>query len=60
MLTVDKGIQYLQGTGAKITATRVAILKSLENRRDHPSAERIFIELKLSYPSLSIATVYST
>jgi Fur family peroxide stress response transcriptional regulator len=60
MLTVDKGIQYLQGAGAKITATRIAILKSLENRRDHPSAERIFLELKLSYPSLSIATVYST
>jgi Fur family peroxide stress response transcriptional regulator len=60
MLTADKGIQYLQGAGAKITATRIAILKSLENRRDHPSAERIFMELKLSYPSLSIATVYST
>ncbi|MDR0764668.1 MAG: transcriptional repressor [Synergistaceae bacterium] len=60
MLTVDKGIQYLQGAGAKITATRIAILKSLENRRDHPSAERIFMDLKLFCPSLSIATVYST
>jgi Fur family peroxide stress response transcriptional regulator len=60
MLTVDKGVKYLQSAGAKITATRIAILKSLENRRDHPSAERIFMELKLSYPSLSIATVYST
>ena len=60
MLTVDQGIKYLQSAGAKITATRIAILKSLENRRDHPSAERIFMELKPSYPSLSIATVYST
>ena len=60
MLTVDRGIQYLQDSGAKITATRIAILKSLENRFDHPSAERIFMELKLYYPSLSIATVYST
>jgi Fur family peroxide stress response transcriptional regulator len=60
MLTVDKGIQYLQCAGAKITATRIAILKSLENRRDHPSADRVFMELKPSYPSLSIATVYST
>jgi Fur family peroxide stress response transcriptional regulator len=60
MLTVDKGIKYIQSAGAKVTATRIAILKSLEDRRDHPSAERIFMELKLAYPSLSIATVYST
>ncbi|MDR1966313.1 MAG: transcriptional repressor [Synergistaceae bacterium] len=60
MLTVDNGIRYLQSTGAKVTATRIAIMKSLENRNDHPSAERIFLELKPDYPTLSIATVYST
>jgi Fur family peroxide stress response transcriptional regulator len=60
MLTVDRGIKYLQGAGAKITATRIAILKLLENRYDHPSAEQIFLELKPDYPTLSIATVYST
>jgi Fur family peroxide stress response transcriptional regulator len=60
MLTVDNGIKYLQSAGAKITSTRVAILKSLENRHDHPSAEQLFMELKPDYPTLSIATVYST
>jgi Fur family peroxide stress response transcriptional regulator len=60
MLTVESGIKYLQGAGAKITATRIAILKLLENRRDHPSAEQIFLDLKPDYPTLSIATVYST
>jgi Fur family peroxide stress response transcriptional regulator len=35
-------------------------MKSLENRTDHPSAEQLFLELKPSYPTLSIATVYST
>jgi Fur family peroxide stress response transcriptional regulator len=60
MLTVDVGIRYLQGCGAKITAPRIAILKLLENRHDHPSAEQIFLELKPDYPTLSIATVYST
>jgi len=60
MLTVDEGIRQLQEAGAKITAQRVAILKSFEGRTDHPSAEQIFMELKPQYPTLSIATVYST
>jgi Fur family peroxide stress response transcriptional regulator len=60
MLTVNSGIEYLQRYGAKITAPRIAILKLFENRRDHPSAEQIFLELKPDYPTLSIATVYST
>ncbi|MDR1137782.1 MAG: transcriptional repressor [Synergistaceae bacterium] len=60
MLTVDNGIKYLQSAGAKITATRMAILRALENRKDHPSAEQLFLELKPDYPTLSIATVYST
>jgi Fur family peroxide stress response transcriptional regulator len=60
MLTVDSGIKYLQSCGAKITSPRIAILKLFENRRDHPSAEQIFLELKPRYPTLSIATVYST
>ncbi|MDR1471177.1 MAG: transcriptional repressor [Synergistaceae bacterium] len=59
-MTVDEGIKYLQSSGAKITETRVAIMRSLEDRCDHPSAEQLFIELKPKHPTLSIATVYST
>ena len=60
MLTVENGIKYLQSCGAKITSPRIAILKMLEDRRDHTSAEQIYLELKPGYPTLSIATVYST
>ncbi|MDL2264741.1 transcriptional repressor [Synergistaceae bacterium OttesenSCG-928-I11] len=60
MLTLEKGVKLLQESGAKITSQRVAIMKSLEGRTDHPSAEQIFLELKPDYPTLSIATVYST
>jgi Fur family peroxide stress response transcriptional regulator len=60
MLTVEDGISYLRASGAKVTATRIAILRSLEGRHDHPSAEQLFIELKPHHPTLSIATVYST
>ena len=60
MLTLEKGIKVLQNSGAKITSQRVAIMKALEGRTDHPSAEQIFLELKPNFPTLSIATVYST
>jgi len=60
MVSVDEGIKHLQRYGAKITSQRIAIMKSLEGRKDHPSAEKLFSELKQDYPTLSIATVYST
>ncbi|MDR0616744.1 MAG: transcriptional repressor [Synergistaceae bacterium] len=60
MLKVDEGIKHLHSCGAKVTSQRIAIMKSLEGRDDHPSAEKIFLELKPHYPTLSIATVYST
>ena len=60
LLTIDEGISYLQKSGAKITSQRIAIMRLLEGRTDHPSAEEIFKELKPQHPTLSIATVYST
>ncbi|MDR1020579.1 MAG: transcriptional repressor [Synergistaceae bacterium] len=60
MLNVEEGIKHLQSSGAKITSQRVAIMRSLGDRHDHPSAEKIFLELKPKFPTLSIATVYST
>ena len=60
MMDLDKGIRQLQNAGAKITSQRIAIMKLLEGRTDHPSAEQLFLELKSEHPTLSIATVYST
>ena len=60
MWTVEEGIRRLKDRGAKITAQRIALLRRLEGRRDHPSADRLFQEVKEEFPTLSIATVYST
>lgn len=60
LLTVEEGIKYLHDAGAKVTLQRIAIMKALEDRQDHPTAESLFLELKPDYPTLSIATVYST
>ena len=59
MLSTYDRIKLLQSAGAKITTQRVAIMKSLQGRSDHPSAEQLFMELKPDHPTLSIATVYS-
>lgn len=60
MWTVNDGIAVLREHGAKITAQRIAILRSLEGRRDHPSADTIYKGLAQDYPTMSVATVYST
>lgn len=59
MWTVDDGIVALREHGAKITAQRIAILRSLAGRCDHPSADVIYKNLAPDYPTMSIATVYS-
>lgn len=60
MWTVNDGIEVLKAHGAKITTQRVAILKRLEGRKDHPSADTLYKELLHDFPSISVATVYST
>lgn len=60
MWTVNDGITILREYGAKITAQRIAILRNLEGRKDHPSADTIYKELEPDYPTMSVATIYST
>ena len=40
------------------TAQKRAIFSALQSRRDHPSATRLYEDLKATYPTLSKATVY--
>lgn len=60
MWTVNDGISVLRERGAKITAQRIAILRQLEGRTDHPSADVLYKELAVDFPTMSVATVYST
>lgn len=60
MLTLESGTKALQDAGAKLTVQRLAIIKALEGRTDHPSAERVYREIREACPTISIATVYST
>lgn len=48
----------IRTSGLKPTAQRIAILKELLSRTDHPGADMIYKKLKSEYPSLSMNTIY--
>ncbi|MCL6622316.1 MAG: transcriptional repressor [Syntrophobacterales bacterium] len=43
-----------------VTPQRLAVLAVLEQRRDHPSAEQIYQEVRRQHPAISFNTVYKT
>jgi Fur family peroxide stress response transcriptional regulator len=53
-------ITKLRSKGYKVTPQRLAICKLLLSSKDHPSADQIYQEVKKSYPTISLATVYFT
>jgi Fur family peroxide stress response transcriptional regulator len=53
-------IQALRKKGYKATPQRIAICRFALHSRDHPTAQRIYNEVKEVHPTVSIATVYKT
>jgi Fur family peroxide stress response transcriptional regulator len=53
-------IKKLRSKGYKVTPQRLAICKLLLSSKNHPSADQIYQEVKKSYPTISLATVYFT
>lgn len=53
-------IKKYREMGVRLTPQRLAIVKSLEGDKSHPSAIDIYNRLKDEYPSLSLTTVYNT
>lgn len=52
--------QKLKEHGFKLTPQRLAIVNYLEGNTSHPTALSIFNDLKQTYPTMSMATVYNT
>jgi Fe2+ or Zn2+ uptake regulation protein len=44
----------------KITTQRAEILEFLQITKDHPNAQKIYIEIKKKLPRISLSTVYRT
>jgi len=53
-------IHILRGQGIAVTPQRLAVLGILRTRRDHPTAEHIYQEVRGQLPAISFNTVYKT
>jgi Fur family peroxide stress response transcriptional regulator len=53
-------IDILRKNGYKATPQRIAICRFALQSRDHPTAQRIYVEVKKVHPTVSLATVYKT
>jgi Fur family peroxide stress response transcriptional regulator len=60
MMSKEEFVTILKQRDIQVTPQRLAIIEQLKLRKDHPSAEMIFNELKGDYPSLTLVTVYNT
>ncbi|MFO8163955.1 MAG: Fur family transcriptional regulator [Thermodesulfobacteriota bacterium] len=53
-------IERLKNKGVTLTPQRMAVAEFLNKRNDHPTADEIHKGIQKRYPSMSIATIYST
>jgi Fur family peroxide stress response transcriptional regulator len=53
-------IEALRRKGFKATAQRIAICRQVLASGEHPTAQRIYEEVKRTHPTVSLATVYKT
>ena len=53
-------IDALRRNGFKATPQRIAICNFALSRREHPSAQRLYRQVKKVHPTVSLATVYKT
>ena len=53
-------IEALRSKGYKATPQRIAICRIALNSRAHPSAQKVYDEVKKIHPTVSLATVYKT
>jgi Fur family peroxide stress response transcriptional regulator len=59
-LTDEPIIEALRRKGYKATSQRIAICRFALGNREHPTAQRIYREVKRLHPTVSLATVYKT
>jgi len=53
-------IEALRKKGYRATSQRIAICRLALSSREHPTAQRIYMEIKKLHPTVSLATVYKT
>ena len=59
-MTKEKIIKILSENNVKPTLHRIGVMEVLTTLRTHPTADEIFKQVKVNYPTISLATVYNT
>jgi len=57
---LDKIITRLRERQCRITPQRVAILKVFLSSQEHPGIEQVYEQVRVNFPTTSLATVYKT
>jgi Fur family peroxide stress response transcriptional regulator len=57
---VDEAYAKLRKLGLRLTPQRMAIAKCVLDTDVHPTAEEVYLKIRPEYPTISLATVYST
>lgn len=57
---LDGLLARLKAGGLRLTPQRVAIVRALLVREDHPSVEQLHRAIQADFPTTSLATVYKT
>lgn len=57
---LDHILAKLRERNCRITPQRVAILGIFLDRDDHPSVEQVYEQVRIHFPTTSLATVYKT
>jgi len=51
-------INFFRDKGLKVTSQRLAICTFILSRKDHPTAEQVYQELRYEHPTISLGTIY--
>jgi Fe2+ or Zn2+ uptake regulation protein len=57
---MEKLIQQLRDRRIAVTPQRLAVMAALQSRRDHPTADNLYQEVRRGLPAISFNTVYKT
>ena len=60
MLTQEQLVERMREWAVRVTPQRLAIAEVVLNSSDHPTVQQIYERVKGHFPSMTLATIYST
>ena len=60
MLTQQELVERMREWAVRVTPQRLAIAEVVLNSQDHPTVQQIYERVRGHFPSMTLATIYST